>query len=94
MPVAAASTVGTNPYLNPSLPDFAQPLSEVGDREIKNSLETETAAAAELEVEVLDMKSALSLAEEVTTGLKFKPDWVTLRLHSLFKPSLLGKNYV
>ncbi len=94
MPVAATSTIGANPYFNPSLSDFAQVPGEAGRPEVKNSVDAEIASSSDLEAAIIDLKSALSLTDQVTAGLKSKPDWMALRLHSPLNPSLLGKNYV
>ena len=92
MAVAAPSQIGTNPYLNPSLTGPPPALGEIGPETRGRAPEAEEQTAAP-EAAAIDLKTALNLAEAVTGDLKARPGWLTLRIHSPNKPSLLGANY-
>lgn len=93
MAVAAPSQIGANPYLNPSLNGLPQGLGEVGQEQGRPRSPEAVEQAAPQEISSIDLKTALSLAETVTDGLKARPGWLTLRIHNPQKPSLLGANY-
>ncbi len=93
MPVVATSTIGSNPYLNPNLPGLTPALGELDRQEGRDVPESGPPSAAQTPG-VINLKSALSLMEEINRNLDTKPGWLTLRIHSPRRPSLLGANYV
>ncbi len=92
MAVAAASTIGANPYLNPSQPGFVPALEGIGREEGQGLPE----AVPDVPVHsspAIDLRSAVSLIEEINQTLRAKPHWLALRVHCPQSPSLLGPNY-
>ncbi len=92
MAVAAPSTIGANPYLNPNLAGLTPALGEVGGDGLRQPPEAAEQIIPQ-ELAVIDLKTALDLMDSVAGGLKAKPGWLALRVHNPHNPSLLGASY-